>query len=129
MSLAGKRVTVYLRTLIVVLVVGAIGLVLFKNRSHTAKFWFFGLTHEDTPTNIVWLMLWTSGGAIVTWRIFSFGRGLWRDLSEVAQLKASEEKDKQLKRRSAELDERVRRMEEQTKRTAVSGGESGIKKE
>lgn len=127
MTLAIKQVKVYLRTFIVVMVVGAIGLVLFENRSNEVAFWFFGLTHEDKPTNVVWLMLGTSTGAIATWRIFSFARGLWRDMREVARLKVIEEADRQHKQRAAELEERERRIEEKLNRAAASDGESGMK--
>jgi hypothetical protein len=127
MSLATKRLTVYLRTIVVVLVVGAVVLVLFKNRSNKVAFWFFGLTHEDKPTNVVWLMLWTAGGTLTAWRVVWFARGLWRDIREVARLKAIEETDQQHKQRAAELEERERRIEEKLKRTAASDGESGMK--
>lgn len=127
MTLAIKRAKVYLRTIIVVMVVGAIGLVLFQNRSNTVKFWFFGLTREDKPTNVVWLMFWTAGGTLTTWRIISFARGLWRDMREIVRLKAIEETDRQQRQRAAELEQRERRIEEQLKRTAASGGESGMK--
>ncbi len=127
MSLAIKRFKVYLRTLLVVVVVGAIGLVLFKNRSHTVAVWFFGLTHEDDPTNVVWLLLWTAGGTLTAWRVAWFARGLWRDLREVGRLAAIEEATRLHEKRAAELDERERRIEEKLKRTAASDGESGMK--
>ena len=127
MSLAIKRLTVYLRTIAVALVVGAVVLVLFKNRSNKVAFWFFGLTHEDKPTNVVWLMLWTAGGTLTAWRIVWFARGLWHDLREVAKQKAIEEATKLQERRAAELEERERRIEEKLKRAAASDGESGTK--
>ena len=127
MSLTFKRVKVYLRTSIVVVVVGAIGLVLFQNRSNRVAFWFFGLTDEDKRTNVVLLMLWTGAGTLTTWRILSFARGLWRDLREVSRLKAIEEATKLQQQRAAEIDERERRIEEKLKRTAASDGESGTK--
>jgi len=127
MTLAIKQLKVYLRTFAVALVVGAVGLVLFENRSNKVAFWFFGLTHEDKPTNVVWLMLWTAGGTLTAWRVVWFARGLWRDMREVARLKAIEETDKQQKQRAAELEQRERRIEEQLKRAVASGGESGMK--
>ncbi len=127
MSLAIQRLKVYLRTSIVVVVGGAIGLVLFKNRSHTVAVWFFGLTHENEPTNVVWLMLWTAGGTLTAWRVVWFARGLWRDLREVGRLAAIEEATKLHEKRAAELDERERRIEEKLKRSAASDGEPGMK--
>ena len=127
MSLAIQRLKVYLRTSIVVVVVGAIGLVLFKNRANYVEAWVFGLTAESKKVNVVWLMLSTALGTLTAWRIVWFARGLWRDLREVARQKAIEEATKLQERRAAELDERERRIEEKLKRTAASDGESGTK--
>ena len=127
MSLAIKRLKVYLRTSIVVVVVGAIGLVLFKNRANYVEVWFFGLTDESKKVNVVWLMLSTALGTLTAWRIVWFARGLWRDMREVAKQKAIEEATKLQERRAAELEERERRIEEKLKRAAASDGESGMK--
>ena len=127
MSLAIKRLKVYLRTSIVVVVVGAIGLVLFENRANYVEVWFFGLTDESKKVNVVWLMLSTALGTLTAWRIVWFARGLWRDLREVGRLAAVEEATKLHEKRAAELDERERRIEETLKRTAASNGESGMK--
>jgi len=127
MTLAIKQVKVYLRTIVVVLVVGAVGLVLFKNRANYVEVWFFGLTDESKKVNVVWLMLSTALGSLTAWRVVWFARGLWRDMREVARLKAIEETEKQHKQRAAELEERERRIEEKLKRAAASDGESGMK--
>ena len=127
MSLAIKRLTVYLRTIAVALVVGAVGLVLFENRANSVEVWFFGLTDESKKVNVVWLMLSTALGTLTAWRIVWFARGLWRDMSEVARLKAIEETDRQHKQRAAELEERERRIEEKLKYAAASDGELGKK--
>ena len=127
MSLAIKRLTVYLRAIAVVLVVGAVGLVLFKNRTNSVEVWFFCLTDESKKVNVVWLMLFTALGTLTAWRVAWFARGLWRDMREVARLKVIEEADRQHKQRAAELEERERRLEEKLKRAAASDGESGMK--
>ena len=127
MSLAIQRLKVYLRTSIVVVVVGAIGLVLFKNRANYVEVWFFGLTDESKKVNVVWLMLSTALGTLTAWRVVWFARGLWRDLREVGRLAAIEETTKLHEKRAAELDERERRIEEKLKGSAVSDGESGTK--
>ena len=127
MTLAIKQVKVYLRTIAVALVVGAVGLVLFKNRTNYVEVWFFGLTDGSKKVNVVWLMLSTALGTLTVWRVVWFARGLWRDLREVARLKAIEEADQQHKQRAAELEERERRIEEKLKRAAASDGESELK--
>jgi hypothetical protein len=127
MTLAIKRLTVYLRTIAVALVVGAVGLVLFENRANSVEVWFFGLTDESNKVNVVWLMLSTALGTLTAWRIVWFARGLWRDLREVARQKAIEEATKLQESRAAELEERERRIEEKLKHAAASDGESGKK--
>ena len=127
MTLALKRAKVYLRTIILVMVVGAIVLVLFKNRANYVEVWFFGLTDESKKVNVVWLLLSTALGTLTAWRVVWFARGLWRDLREVARLKVIEETDRQQRQRAAELEQRERRIEEQLKRTAASDGELGMK--
>jgi len=126
MTLAIQRVEVYVRLIAVALVVGAVGLVLFKNRSNYVEVWFFGLTDETKKVNVVWLLLSTALGTLTAWRVVWFARGLWRDMREVARLKAIEEADQKHKHRAVELEERERRIEEKLKRAAGSDGESGI---
>src|SRR3972149_4683102 len=69
MTLAIKQVKVYRRTIAVVLVVGAVGLVLFKNRTNYVEVWFFGLTDESKKVNVVWLMLSTALCTLTAWRV------------------------------------------------------------
>lgn len=127
MSLAIKRLKVYHRTIAVALVVVAVGLVLFKNRANYVEVWFFGITDESKKINVVWLMLSTALGTLTAWRVVWFARGLWRDIREVARIKAIEETDRQHKQRAAELEECERRIEEKLQRAAASDGESGMK--
>jgi hypothetical protein len=117
-SLAMKRLTVYLRALVVVLVVGAIGLVLFKNRSSTVHLWFFGLTDASKPVNVVWVMVWTAGFTRAAWWVISFTRGLVRDYREMSRERAAAEAERLHQQRAAELEERERRIEEKLKRAA-----------
>lgn len=129
MSLATKRLTIYLRALVVLLVLGAIGLVLFKNRNYTVKVWFFGLTDAEKQVNVVWVMVWTAGFTRAAWWVMSFVRGLIRDYREVRKAKAAAEADRLHRLRVADLDERERRIEEKLQRAAgveeKEPGESG----
>jgi hypothetical protein len=129
MSLAIKRLTVYLRASVVVLVVGAIGLVLFENRSYTVRLWFFGLTDADKPVNVVWVMVWTAGFTRAAWWVISFTRGLVCDFRELKRQRALIEAELEHQKRAAEMDERERRIEEKLKRAAgdetEGNGESG----
>jgi type VI protein secretion system component VasK len=121
MRLAIKTFTVYLRVLIVLLVVGAIGLILFKNRSYRVNVWLFGLTDASAQVNVVWVMLATAVCTLATWWIVSLGRGLVRDLREVRRERESAMAQQSTDQRVAELDFRQRRVEEQLKHTVGDG--------
>lgn len=117
MRLAIKTITVYLRVLVVLLVVGAIGLILFKNRSYTVNVWLFGLTDASTPVNVVWVMLATAVCTLTAWWIVSLGRGLVHDLREVRREREQTMAKQFTEQKVAELDARQRRVEEQLKHT------------
>ncbi len=120
MRLAIKTFTVYLRVLVVLLVVGAIGLILFKNRSYTVNVWLFGLTDPSKSVNVVWVMLATAVCTLTVWWIVSLGRGLVHDLREVRrerELALAQQTQQLTQVRVAELDARQRRVEEQLKHT------------
>ena len=117
MRLAIKTFTVYLRVLVVLLVVGAIGLILFKNRSYTVNVWLFGLTDPSKSVNVVWVMLATAVCTLTVWWIISLGRGLVHDLREVRRERELALTQQLTQQRVAELDARQRRVEEQLKHT------------
>lgn len=121
MHLAIKTFTVYLRVVVVLLVVGAIGLILFNNRSHTVSVWLFGLTNPNEPVNVVWVMLATSVVTLVAWWLVLLGRGLVRDFREVKRERESAATQKHTEQRVAELDERQRRVEQQLKQKQAVG--------
>ena len=123
MSLAFKQFTVYLRTVLIVLVAGAIGLVLWNNRANEVSFWFFGVTGTDQPVNVIWLIVCTAVGTLVSWWVFSFGWGLWRDMREVKRTRAAELAEEELARREAALDDRDRRIDQKL-RQAIDDDEN-----
>jgi uncharacterized membrane-anchored protein len=124
-SLAIKRFKVYVRVTLIVVVAVAIGLVLFKNRDNEVSFWFFGVTEDGTQINVVWLMLCTAVGTLLSWWVFSFGWGLWRDPREVKRQQAVDRATKELAKREAELDERDRRIDQKLKRAITQEEEPG----
>ena len=121
MRLAIKTFTVYLRVLVVLLVVGAIGLILFNNRSYTVKVWLFGITDPDKSVNVVWVMLATAVCTLTAWWIVSLGRGLMHDLREVRRERKLALTQQVTEQRVTELDVRQRRVEEQLKHTVGDG--------
>ena len=125
MTLALKRFKVYVRSTLIVVVAVAIGLVLLNNRDNVVSFWFFGLTDESRPLNVIWLMLCTAAGTLVSWWVFSFGWGLWRDMREVKRQQTMDEVAKGLAKRQAEMDERDRRIDEKLERAITQEEEPG----
>jgi uncharacterized membrane protein YciS (DUF1049 family) len=125
MSLAFKRLKVYVRCTLIVAAAVAIGLVLVKNRDNQVAFWFFGLTEETGRINVVWLMLCTAVGTLVSWWVFSFGWGLWREVREVRRLEASKHTAKELEKRETELNKRERRIDESLKRAITHEEDHG----
>ena len=115
MSLAFTRVRVYLRVAVVVSVVCAIGLVLFKNRANAVTFWFFGITDVTKPVNVVWLIVWTASSTLLVTRVFWFARGIWREFRELKELEVARATAEAQTQRAAELDERERKVEEKLK--------------
>ena len=117
MSLAIKRFTVYLRVVVVLLVVGAIGLILLNNRTHTVNVWLFGLTDPNEPVNVVWVMLATALCTLSAWWLVSLGRGLIHDVRAVQRESAAAAERKATEQRVADIDARQKRVEQQLKKT------------
>lgn len=116
MSLAFKQVKVYLRSGLVLMVIVTAGVVLWNNRGYSTPVWFFGLTDEAQPINVVWLIVCTATATRTAQWLLSFCWGLWRDMREVKRARATEQERKAHEQRSAELDERERRLEEMLQR-------------
>lgn len=112
MSLAFRQLKVYLRIALVVLIGVGVALVLFKNRAYEVRFWFFGLGDATEPVNVVWLMLCTAIGTLLTWWGLSIGWGLIRDRRELKRLRANADLVSAQAKREAELTEREKRLQE-----------------
>ena len=116
MSLAWKRWKVYVRVVLIGLVAVAIAAMLVMNRAYVVSFWFFGLTDTSREINVVWLMIFTAVGTLISWWVFSFGWGLWRDMRDMRRTGAAEKATRALAEREAELAARERRIDEKVKR-------------
>jgi hypothetical protein len=121
-SLAIRKVKAYLRLIIVVVVAGAVGLILFENRSNRVTVWFFGLTDPAQPVNVVWLLLFTALATIAAWRALTFTRGLWKDLRELKRLDEVGEVERRQRQRAAELEARERQLTQQLKQSPGHDG-------
>lgn len=113
MSLAYKRFRVYLRLIVLILLVGAVGLVLFENREHKVNVWFFGLVDRGRQINVLWVILWTALFTRVAWFLMAFSFRLWKDFRDVRSADAQLLAQSELKRREAELLEREQRLTQQ----------------
>ncbi len=125
MGLAFGHLKVYVRAGLAIASAATIGVVLFQNRANTVAFWFFGLTDEAEPINVVWLIVWTAISTMIAWWVSSFGWGIWRDLREVRQRKAKDALAKTHKQRADALDEQERRINEKVRQAIADDSEAG----
>jgi len=125
MSLAYKRLKVYLRVGLVLTIVLLGAIVLFKNRDHSVQLWFFGLIDPDKPTNVVWVMLWTAAITRTVWWLFSFSRGMIRDMREIRRQDAIDEAEQTRQQREATIAERERRLDEKLKQVGETEENDG----
>ncbi len=114
--LAAKRFGVYVRMALILVVLVAIGTVLFKNRNNEVFFWFFGLTDEAAETNVVWLILCTAAGTWVSWWVLGMGRRLLRDIRAVEKVRESKRIEQAHVDREVELTEREKRIDQKLRR-------------
>ena len=119
MSLAFRRIKVYSRLTLIVLVVLAVGAVFWRNRDHSAKFWFFWLIDEQQPINVLWLMLCTAVGALLAYGLLSTVWGLRKEMKKLAQDTELRERERQQAERAKTLQEQEQRIDAKLKK-AVS---------
>jgi hypothetical protein len=112
MTLAFKKVKVYTKLTLFLIVAVAIGAVLIKNRSHSVQVWFFGLVDPETKVNVVWLMLWTALGAVVSWWVLGLTIGLIKDARKLRCESEFQQRERAQQERAARLDEREKRIDE-----------------
>jgi len=115
MSLATKRVKVYSQLVFLVALVGAISIVVFKNRHNEAQIWFFGFTDGDKRINVLWLLAWTASATLLIAKLIWFMRGLLRDMRDVKKMEEATVIAKEQLRREADLAERERIVSEKLK--------------
>jgi len=109
MSLAFRRIKVYIRTALVVIVLVAVAVVLIKNRENRVRFWFFGLIDATRDFNVIWLILCTAAGSIVSWWVIRASVGLVKDMREL-------QRDGEFRRREQEQKELAEKLREQERR-------------
>ena len=125
MTVAFKQLRVYVRGVAILVAGLAIVLVLVKNSGHTVQFWFFGLTDDTKPVNVVWLLLCTAIAALAARWVFSLAWGLFRDVREIKRQRAINQVTGTLQKRGAELDAQERRIDEKLRRAIADEEEVG----
>ena len=106
MSLVMRKIKLYAKLTFLVALALIVALVVFNNRKHQVTVWFFG-TYESI--NVLWLMLCTAGGALVSGWVLWTSFSVWRDLRDAF-------KESEAKREKQEIDQRARELQEAERR-------------
>ncbi len=123
MRLAFQRIKVYVRLASIILLAAAIATVLIVNRRNEVSVWFFWLTDQNVKINVVWLMLCTAAGSLLSWWVFSLSWSLWRDMKDVARREAAAKQEEAIRKREAEVAERERLVDRKVGHSLQSEGE------
>ncbi len=124
MTLAFKQVKVYTKLGLFLIVAVAIGAVLIKNRSHSVQVWFFGLVDPAKEVNVVWLMVWTALGAVVSWWVLRATLGLVKDMRELRREEELRERAKTQEELAARLRDQERRIDDKITKAITKNADS-----
>lgn len=114
MTLALKRIKVYVKLIAIVAVVASILLIVWFNLDNTAKIWFFG-TYEQV--NVLWLMLITAILSIASWWIVAKIFATVRELRQLQHAQTSQQQIEEQRRLAQEMAEREKRIDEKLRRS------------
>lgn len=118
MSLALKRIKVYLKLTLIATVLAVILLIVLMNRNYKADIWFF----KDYPqVNILWLLLVTAVISIASWWIVTKIFATLRDLRRLRSDQAKQQQLAEQQRLARELAEREKRIDEKLRRSISDG--------
>lgn len=124
MTLAFKQVKVYTKLGLFLVVAVAIGAVLIKNRHHSVQVWFFGLVDPAKEVNVVWLMVWTAIGAVVSWWVLRTTLGLVKDMRELRREEELRERAKTQEELAARLRDQERRIDDKITKAITKNADS-----
>lgn len=114
MSLALKRIKVYLKLTAIVAVVAIILIIVLKNQDNTANIWFFG---PYDKVNVLWLILITAISSIASWWILLKVFGTLRELRGLRKARMEKQRIDEQQRLARELAEREKRIDEKLRRS------------
>jgi type VI protein secretion system component VasK len=114
MSLALKRIKVYLKLSAILAVIAVILLVVLMNLDKRTDVWFFKPYEQ---VNVLWLILITAVSAIASWWIVLRVFGTLRELRGLRQAREDRQKIDEQQRLARELAEREKRIDEKLRRS------------
>ncbi len=123
MSLAFKRIKLYTKLVLILIVALAIGMVLIKNRDNTVKIWFFWVVDPQQPINVVWLLLCAAVASVVSWWVLLKALTLVKDMRELHRQEQQREIAKAQEDRAKELQEQERRIDQKISKVIGSEAE------
>jgi heme/copper-type cytochrome/quinol oxidase subunit 2 len=113
-----REFVVYAKVTAILLVVLAVGLIVFMNRSYRTRFWP-GASEVEVST--LWLMLATSVTSIVLFWLLCRVRRVFGELGRVRQDRAERERAARQSRLKDELDAQEKRIDAKLKRGLEEG--------
>jgi hypothetical protein len=114
MTLALKRIKVYLKLVAILAVVAAILLIVLMNQDNKANIWFFG---QYDGVNVLWLILITAVSSIASWWIVLKIFGTLRELRGLKRAREDRQRIDEQQRLARELAEREKRIDEKLRRS------------
>jgi hypothetical protein len=114
MTLALKRIKVYLKLTAILAVIAVILTIVLMNVDNTADIWFF---RPYKTVNVVWLILITAVSAIASWWIVLKVFGTLRELRGLRRAREDRQRIDEQQRLARELAEREKRIDEKLRRS------------
>ena len=121
MKLVFKQIKVYARLVVLIAMALVVVAVVVKNADNRVTVWFF---KPYESVHVLWLILFTSVGSILSWWILTATLGVWRDMRELHRTAELEQAQKNQLQRAKELAETEKRIDRKLK-DAVSDDETG----
>ncbi|GMV97562.1 MAG: hypothetical protein HRF43_01225 [Phycisphaerae bacterium] len=114
MTLALKRIKVYVKLTAIVAVIAVLLLLVLMNREYKTNVWFF---KEYAQVNVLWLLMVTAVFSIAGWWIVAKVFATIRELREVRQAQVKEQVLAEQRRLAQELADREKRIDEKLRRS------------
>lgn len=121
MKLVLKQIKVYARLVVLIAMALVVVAVVVKNADNRVTVWFF---RSYESVHVLWLILFTSVGSVLSWRILTATLGVWRDMRELRRASEVERAQNDQLQRAKELAETEERIDRKLK-DAISDDESG----